>query len=142
MQRRENDENRGICRRLIRFVVVKLMAGQKQDKSVRKKLIKKESNSDITIHFKQREDSDDSAANTSRPEREREKVIMVVNGSNGSKKMMIHGKSMVSEASFMRPLVSKLEDGRKSHPKPLLNDINKKSDAFIQSRLEKMRNSL
>ncbi|VVB06686.1 unnamed protein product [Arabis nemorensis] len=141
MQRRENDENRGICCRLIRLVVVKLKAGQKEDKSVKKKL---ESNSDITIHFKQREDSesDQSKSNPTKTCRsERESVIMVINGTNGSKKM-IHekGKSMVSEATFIRP-VAKLED-RKTYPKPLLNDINMKSDAFIKSRLEKMRNSL
>ncbi|CAA7030472.1 unnamed protein product [Microthlaspi erraticum] len=146
MQRRANDENRGICRRLIRFVVVKLMAGEKEDKSVRKKLIKMESNSDITIYFKQREDSEDNAANLTNTSTrsERERVIMLVNGSDGSKKMIQgKGKNMVSEANFMRPVVAKVEDGRSNpHPKPLSNDINKRSDAFIQSRLEKMRKGL
>lgn len=122
MNGRENDKNRGICRRLIRLVVVKLMAGQKEDKPVRKKLMKMESKSDITIYFKQREDSEDNNAtnppNKTSTRSERERVIMLVNGSDGSKKM-IHEKG-----------------------KLLSNDINKRSDAFIQSRLEKMRKSL
>ncbi|CAN8280430.1 unnamed protein product [Cochlearia groenlandica] len=140
MQRRENDRNKGICCRRIRSMVVKLMASQTQDKAVMKKnLIKKESKSDITIYFKQREEL--SEDNVSRAE-STERVIMLVNGSNGTNKM-IHqkDKSIASEAnSFVRP-IARLEDG-KSHPKPLLNDINKKSEAFIKSRLEKMRKSL
>ncbi|CAF2113680.1 BnaCnng43290D [Brassica napus] len=81
MQRRENQENRGICCRLVRFVVVKLMAGQKEDKSVKKKLYREQG---FRIGYqnlrqaKQRKDSEDNAANlittTSRSEKER--VIM------------------------------------------------------------------
>ncbi|KAF8080546.1 hypothetical protein N665_0935s0005 [Sinapis alba] len=126
MQRREmNDEKRGICCRLIRYVVVKLMAGQKEDKSVKKKLIKKGSNSDIKIHFKEREDN---AINTrSTAERERESVIMLVNGGSDV-------KSIASEAEDVR---------KRSQPKPAVSiDIDKKSDAFIQSRLEMMRKRL
>ncbi|KAL1197874.1 hypothetical protein V5N11_027516 [Cardamine amara subsp. amara] len=143
MQRGKDDDKRGFCRRILRLVVVKLMAGHKEDKSVRKKLIKKESKSDITIYFKQREDSEDNANTTKTSSSERERVIMLVNGSNGNTKKMIQEKekSIVSEASFRQPVIANLEDG-KSHPKPLLNDINTKSDAFIRSRLEKMRKSL
>ncbi|KAG2325349.1 hypothetical protein Bca52824_008077 [Brassica carinata] len=138
MQRREtNDENRGICCRLIRYVVVKLMAGQKEDKSAKKKLIKKGSNSDITIHYKEREDNAANAINT-RSRAERERVIMLVNGSDV--------KSVASEASFVRPhaeVVARPEDVRKrTQPKPVSIDIDKKSDAFIQSRLEMMRKRL
>lgn len=131
MKRREiNDENRGICCRLIRYVVVKLMSGQKEDKSAKKKLIKKGSNSDITIHFKEREDNAANAINTS-SRSERERVIMLFNGTDV--------KSVPSEASF----VAKPEDVRKrSQPKPVSIDIDKKSDAFIQSRLEMMRKRL
>uniref|UniRef100_A0A0D3DV86 Uncharacterized protein n=1 Tax=Brassica oleracea var. oleracea TaxID=109376 RepID=A0A0D3DV86_BRAOL len=78
MQRRENQENRGICCRLVRFVVVKLMAGQKEDKSVKKKLYREQG---FRVGYqnlrqaKQREDSEDNAASlintTSRSEKER-----------------------------------------------------------------------
>lgn len=75
MQRRENQENRGICCRLVRFVVVKLMAGQKEDKSVKKKLDQEQG---FGIWYqnlrqaKQREDSEDNAANPINTIRERE----------------------------------------------------------------------
>ena len=140
MQRRETgDENRGVCCRLIRYVVVKLMSGQKEEKSVKKKLIKKGSNSDITIHFKEREGNAANAINTS-SRSERERVIMLVNGGSDV-------KSVASEASFVRPhaavVVAKPEDvRRRSQPKPVSIDIDKKSDAFIQSRLEMMRKRL
>ncbi|KAJ0255004.1 Uncharacterized protein HA466_0098270 [Hirschfeldia incana] len=137
MHRREtSDENRGVCCRLIRYVVVKLMSGQKEEKSAKRKLIKKGSNSDITIHFKEREDNAANAINTS-SRSERERVIMLVNGGDV--------KSIASEASFVRPpaVVSKPEDVRKrSQPTPVSIDIDKKSDAFIQSRLEMMRKRL
>lgn len=94
------------------------MAGHKEDNSVTKKLIKKESKSDITIYFKQREDSEDNANPISISSAEKERVIMLV-------------KSISSEPSI-----------RRSQPEPLLNDINRKSHAFIESRLEKMRKGL
>lgn len=126
MQRgKDDDKRRGLCRRLFRLVVVKLMAGHKEDNSVTKKLIKKESKSDITIYFKQREDSEDNANPINISSAEKERVIMLVNGNNGSK------KSISSEPSI-----------RRSQPEPLLNDINRKSHAFIESRLEKMRKGL
>ncbi|CAE6081515.1 unnamed protein product [Arabidopsis arenosa] len=98
MQRGKDDDKRGFCRRLLRLVVVKLMAGHKEDRSVTKKLIKKESKSDITIYFKQREDSEDNANNPINISRssEKERVIMLVNGSNGSK------KNLASELSVRR----------------------------------------
>ncbi|CAH8329213.1 unnamed protein product [Eruca vesicaria subsp. sativa] len=139
MQRKEiNDENRGVCCRLIRYVVVKLMAGQKDDKSVKKKLIKKESKSDIKIHFKEREEDSEANAISSRSRAETESVIMLVNGSDV--------KNVGREASFVRPhavVMAKPEDVmRRSQPKPVSIDIDKKSDAFIQSRLERMRKRL
>ncbi|XP_010512703.1 PREDICTED: uncharacterized protein LOC104788637 [Camelina sativa] len=131
---KEDDDKRGFCRWFFRFVVVKLMASHKEGSSVTKKLIKNESKSDITIYFKQREDSEDNAnpinINTSGSEKER--VIMLVNGNNGSK------KSISSEPSIRRSH----NGADKSQPKPLLNDINRKSHAFIESRLEKMRKGL
>ncbi|KAF3570774.1 hypothetical protein F2Q69_00062530 [Brassica cretica] len=71
---------------------------------------------------------------------EESKAIMLANGS----KKVIHEKwkSLTSEASFKIPVLVKLEDGKRSHREPLSNDINKKSNAFIQSRLTKMRKNL
>lgn len=132
MQRGKDDDKRGIFRRLLRLVVVKLMKGHKEDRSVTKKLIKKESKSDITIYFKQREDSKDNAnpINFSRSS-EKERVIMLVNGSNGSK------KNLASELSVRRSVAQ--TGAGMTKPKPLFNDINTKSHAFIESRLAKMR---
>ncbi|CAL9245319.1 unnamed protein product [Arabidopsis halleri] len=135
MQRGKDDDKRGIFRRLLRLVVVKLMKGHKEDRSVTKKLIKKESKSDITIYFKQREDSEDNAnpINISRSS-EKERVIMLVNGSNGSK------KNLASELSVRRSVAQ--TGAGMTQPKPLFNDINTKSHAFIESRLAKMRKGL
>ncbi|CAH8269562.1 unnamed protein product [Arabidopsis lyrata] len=135
MQRGKDDDKRGIFRRLLRLVVVKLMKGHKEDRSVTKKLIKKESKSDITIYFKQREDSEDNAnpINFSRSS-EKERVIMLVNGSNGSK------KNLASELSVRRSVAQ--TGAGMTKPKPLFNDINTKSHAFIESRLAKMRKGL
>ncbi|CAA0388200.1 hypothetical protein AtNW77_Chr3g0220151 [Arabidopsis thaliana] len=140
MQRAKDDDNkRGFFRRLLKLVFVKLMAGagHKEDKSVTKKLIKKESKSDITIYFKQREESEDNNANPINISRssEKDRVIMLVNGSNGSK------KNLASELNVRRS-VAQTGAGGVTQPKPLLNDINTKSHAFIQSRLEKMRKGL
>ncbi|CAA7044181.1 unnamed protein product [Microthlaspi erraticum] len=161
MRRREDDDSSssqrspGICRRLLRFVVAKLgiFLGEKEmneDKRERNKLIKKGSRSDITIHFKQIEDSEDNKNNSpgsSSQESGRERVITVANGSNGPKKRL-HDKgkkSMQSEPS-PKQQTSQPEAGKPPQPhrglRPLLNDINKKSDAFIESTLEKMRKSL
>ncbi|KAG7566773.1 hypothetical protein ISN44_As10g032910 [Arabidopsis suecica] len=136
MQRGKHVDKRGFCRRLLRLVVVKLMAGHKEDRSVTKKLIKKESKSDITIYFKQREDSEDNANNPINISRssEKERVIMLVNGSNGSK------KNFASELSVRRSVAQ--TGAGMTQPKPLFNDINMKSHAFIESRLEKMRKGL
>ncbi|EOA25381.1 hypothetical protein CARUB_v10018712mg [Capsella rubella] len=135
MQRGKDDDKRGFCRWFFRLVVVKLMAGHKEGNSdsVTKKLIKKESKSDITIYFKQREDSEDNANPINISNSEKERVIMLVNGSNGPK------KSISSE-----PIVRRSQNGadKSQPPKPLLNDINRKSHAFIESRLEKMRKGL
>ncbi|XP_010413206.1 PREDICTED: uncharacterized protein LOC104699577 [Camelina sativa] len=135
MQRgKENDDKRGFCRWFFRLVVVKLMASDKEGNSVTKKLIKNESKSDITIYFKQREDSDDNANpinNTSGSEKER--VIMLVNGNNVPKKSISSGEQSIRRSQ---------NGADKSQPKPLLNDINRKSHAFIESRLEKMRKGL
>lgn len=94
MQRREiNDENKGICCWLIRYVVVKFMLGQKEEKFVKKKLIKKGLNFDIIIYFKEREDNVVNVINISF-RLERERVIMLVNGGSDV-------KSVVSEVSFV-----------------------------------------
>lgn len=144
----------GICRRLFRFVVAKLgILGEKEmneDKRERNKLIKKGSRSDITIHFKQIEDSEESKNNSpasSSQESERETVITLANGSNGPKKRLHEKgkKSMLNEPSPMQQ-INQPEAGKPPQPhrglRPLLIDINKKSDAFIESTLEKMRKSL
>ncbi|KAH0881767.1 hypothetical protein HID58_057863 [Brassica napus] len=69
------------------------------DKRERKKLIKKRSSPDITIHFKQIEDSEDNSkhknnspgASSQESERERETVIRVDNGTtSGPKKRFIN----------------------------------------------------
>ncbi|VVB03683.1 unnamed protein product [Arabis nemorensis] len=165
MHRREDDDDNNsssndslrppsICRRMFRFVVAKLgLLGEKEmneDKRERSKLIKKGSRSDITIYFKQIEDSDDNKINSpgsSSQESERETVITLANGSNGPKKRL-HEKgktSMLSEPS-PKQQITQPEAGKPPRPhrrlRPLLNDINKKSDAFIESTLEKMRKSL
>ncbi|CAE6056830.1 unnamed protein product [Arabidopsis arenosa] len=163
MHRREDDDSssslrpRGICRRLLRFVVAKLwILGEKEmneDKPERNKLIKKGSMSDITIHFKQLEDSEDNdkcknnSPGSSSQESERETMITLANGSNGPKKRLQEKveKSMLGEPS-PKQQVTQPEAGKPPPPHrrlgPLLNDINKKSDAFIESTLEKMRKSL
>uniref|UniRef100_A0A1J3HIT3 Uncharacterized protein n=1 Tax=Noccaea caerulescens TaxID=107243 RepID=A0A1J3HIT3_NOCCA len=158
MRTREDDDSSsslpspGICRRLFRFVVAKLgiFLVENEDKRERNKLINKGSRSDITIHFKEIEDSEDNKNNSpgsSSQESERETVITVANGSNGPKKRL-HDKgkkSMPSEPS-PKQQTSQPEAGKPPQPhrglRPLLNDINKKSDAFIESTLEKMRKSL
>ncbi|CAN7095753.1 unnamed protein product [Brassica rapa subsp. narinosa] len=62
---------------------------------------------------------------------------------NGSNKMINEkGRGLTNESSFKTPVFFKIEDCKRSHWEPLSNDINKKSDAFIQSRLTKMRKSL
>jgi len=112
------------------------------------KLIKKGSMSDITIHFKQLEDSEDNnSPASSSPESERETMITLVNGSNGPKKRLQENgeKSMLGEPS-PKQQITQPEAGKPPQPHrrlgPLLNDINKKSDAFIESTLEKMRKGL
>ncbi|ESQ39452.1 hypothetical protein EUTSA_v10001665mg [Eutrema salsugineum] len=163
MRGREEDDSSsslrppGICRRLFRFVVAKLgILGEKEmneDKSERNKLIKKGSRSDITIHFKQIEDSEDdgkrknNSPGSSSQESERETVITLANGSHGPKKRL-HDKGKKSMQSVPSPKqqITQPEAGKPPQPhrrlRPLLNDINKKSDAFIESTLEKMRRSL
>ncbi|KAL1226315.1 hypothetical protein V5N11_017782 [Cardamine amara subsp. amara] len=144
----------GICRRLFRFVVAKLgILGEKEmdeAKPERNKLIKKGSRSDITIHFKQIEDSDDNdkrknnSPGSASQESERETMITLANGSNSpNKRLHDKGKkNMLSEPS-PKQQITQPEEGKppQSHRR-LLNDINKKSDAFIESTLEKMRKSL
>jgi hypothetical protein len=133
-------------------VVAKLwILGDKEmneDKPERNKLIKKGSMSDITIHFKQLEDSEDNnSPASSSPESERETMITLVNGSNGPKKRLQENgeKSMLGEPS-PKQQITQPEAGKPPQPHrrlgPLLNDINKKSDAFIESTLEKMRKGL
>jgi hypothetical protein len=119
-----------------------------EDKPERNKLIKKGSMSDITIHFKQLEDSEDNnSPASSSPESERETMITLVNGSNGPKKRLQENgeKSMLGEPS-PKQQITQPEAGKPPQPHrrlgPLLNDINKKSDAFIESTLEKMRKGL
>ena len=119
-----------------------------EDKPERNKLIKKGSMSDITIHFKQLEDSEDNnSPASSSPESDRETMITLVNGSNGPKKRLQENgeKSMLGEPS-PKQQITQPEAGKPPQPHrrlgPLLNDINKKSDAFIESTLEKMRKGL
>ncbi|CAH2057597.1 unnamed protein product [Thlaspi arvense] len=164
MRRREDDDSSsslrppGICRRLFRFVVAKLgILGEKEEmneeKRERNKLIKKGSRSDITIHFKQIEDSEEhsksknNSPGSSSQESERETVITLANGIKGPKKRLDDkGKrSLLSEPSHKQQ-ITQPEAGKAPQPhrrlRPLLNDINKKSDAFIERTLEKMRKSL
>ncbi|XP_010552793.1 PREDICTED: uncharacterized protein LOC104823063 [Tarenaya hassleriana] len=178
MQRRDEDTSGylrppGICRRLFSLVVAKIMANRfrretlgqgeeevlvsnevKEDGSARNKLSKKESRSDIIIHFKQKEDSEENGkpANklgSSRHEAEKETPIKLVNGNGRKKTVSINekGKAIVSEPSPMQPVALPANGKSKpqKHHRPLLNvvsNINEKSDAFIRSRKEKMRKSL
>lgn len=115
-----------------------------EDKRERSKLIKKGSRSDITIHFKQIEDSDDYKINSpgsSSQESEKETGITLANGNNGPKKRL-HEKGKTSMLSEPSPKQQITQPQPHRRLRPLLNDINKKSDAFIESTLEKMRKSL
>ncbi|XP_010524004.1 PREDICTED: uncharacterized protein LOC104802221 [Tarenaya hassleriana] len=117
----------------------------REDGSARNKLSKKDSRSDIIIHFKQNEDSEENdnpinKLGSSRYEAGRETPIKLVTINE-------KGKSIVSEPSSRPPVA--LPDSGKSKPqrhhRPLLSvvsNINEQSDAFIRSRKEKMRKSL
>lgn len=171
MHRGEDDDSSsylrppGICRRLLRFVVAKLgILGEKEkneDKPERNKLIKKGSRSDITIHFKQIEDSEDNSKcknnfpGSSSQDSERETMNTLANGGNGPKKRLhVNGKKSTMGEPSPKQLITQPEAGKPPQPeagktpqphrrlRPHLNDINKKSDAFIESTLEKMRKSL
>ncbi|XP_010497171.1 PREDICTED: uncharacterized protein LOC104783395 [Camelina sativa] len=164
MHRREDDDSSsslrplGICRRIFKFVVAKLgILGEKEmneDNPERNKLIKKGSRTDITIHFKQIEDSEDNGKSknnspgSSIQESEKETIIRLANGSNGPKKRLLEKgkKSMLGEPSpkqqINQPEAGKPPPQPHRRLRPLLDDINKKSDAFIKSTLEKMRKGL
>ncbi|EOA28021.1 hypothetical protein CARUB_v10024197mg [Capsella rubella] len=165
MHRREDDGNSSslrpldICCRLLKFVVAKLRILRKkemnEDEPERNKLIKKGSRTDITIHFKQIEDSKDNCKSknnspgSSSQESERETKITLANGTNGPKKRLLEkGKKITLGEPIPTQQITQPEAAKpppqphRRMMRPLLNDINKKSDAFIESTLEKMRKSL
>lgn len=115
---------RAICQRLFRFVVAKLGEFEEkvmnEDKRERKKLIKPRI-------------------------RERETVITLDNGTTSGQKKRLHNKGTTSERS-PKQQIARPDAGKSPQPHrglvPLINDINKKSDAFIENTLEKMRKSL